>query len=150
MLFDRIRALFSKKDVNRAKTTREKGFEGEDAACCYLEDCGYTVIERNYCSSCGEIDIIARDDRHIIFVEVKTREDGENIEKYGRPALAVTKEKQRRIIYTAKSYRAENIKGLLPRFDVIEIYQNTANDGVKYRINHIERAFDLNTAGLKR
>ncbi len=132
------------------KTARDKGFAGEAAACRFLEDKGYIILDRNYSSSHGEIDIIARDDRHIIFVEVKTREEGSNTERYGRPALAVTREKQRKIIYTAKSYRGYDKKGLIPRFDVIEIYKNSGGENVKYRINHIERAFDLNTAGIKR
>ena len=131
------------------KTARDKGFAGEDKACEFLKNKGYIIIERNYTSSHGEIDIIASDGRHIIFVEVKTREEGKNTERYGRPALAVTREKQRKIIYTAKSYCGYD-KGLIPRFDVIEVYKNSGDDVVEYRINHIERAFDLNTAGIKR
>lgn len=144
-----FRSLFKKQEKKSpANTTREKGFAGEDVACEYLEGEGYNVIERNYVSSKGEIDIIAVDDRHIVFVEVKTREDGLNVEKYGRPALAVTREKQKRIIFTAKCYRG--VDGLIPRFDIIEIYKRTEDGNVKYRINHIERAFDLSSAGVKR
>lgn len=150
-LINKLSNLFKPRDVTALnKTARDKGFAGEEAACKFLEDKGYIILDRNYSTSCGEIDIIARDERHIIFVEVKTREEGKNTERYGRPALAVTKEKQRKIIYTAKSYRGYDKKSLIPRFDVIEIYKNSSGDSVKYRINHIERAFDLNTAGIKR
>lgn len=144
------------REKSSEKTARQMGFDGETVACLHLEDNGYEILERNYSCSYGEIDIIARDEEHIIFVEVKTREEGENSSRYGRPALAVTMEKQRKIIYTAKKYMRNGYWGengmcnLVPRFDVVEIYKNSSGEYVKYRVNHIERAFDLNTAGIKK
>ena len=140
--------LFKRKEDKTPKNTREKGFLGEDEACLFLEKQGYFILCRNFTSPCGEIDIIMRDDRYIAFVEVKTREEGQG-ELYGRPAAAVTKEKQRRIIKTAKFYKNPH-KELIPRFDVVEVYKNSSQGRISYRFNHITSAFDLTSSGIKR
>ena len=65
---------------------RRFGNWGEDAAVRYLKTRGYEILDRNYRSSWGEIDIIARQRDVLAFVEVKTRHSL----KFGRPAAAVT------------------------------------------------------------
>jgi putative endonuclease len=55
------------------KTEKRKiGDIGEEIACKYLENKGYSVIERNYLKKWGEIDIVAKKDNLVLFVEVKT------------------------------------------------------------------------------
>ena len=51
----------------------ETGKIGEDLATKYLENLGYTIVERNFVAKQGEIDIIAKDKQELVFVEVKTR-----------------------------------------------------------------------------
>jgi len=63
---------------------------GEDTACNYLTKLGYLIVERNYYTRYGEIDIIARKDDQLIFIEVKTRTST----SYGLPEEAFTNMKQ--------------------------------------------------------
>uniref|UniRef100_UPI0032617F38 YraN family protein n=1 Tax=Clostridium sp. NkU-1 TaxID=1095009 RepID=UPI0032617F38 len=67
------------------KNHREVGRQFEDAAAAYLESKGYVILERNYGDRKGEIDIIAKDGKELVFIEVKYRR---NLEK-GDPAEAV-------------------------------------------------------------
>lgn len=111
---------------------KEKGKRGEDIAVEYIESRNGEVIERNYWSKYGEIDIIAEIDDEIVFIEVKSR----NNINFGYPAEAVNIEKQRRIINTAKCYLAErNIIEKDIRFDVIEVYMSDR------KLRHIVNAF---------
>lgn len=77
---------------------------------------GYTILERNYHSRYGEIDIIAKDDKYIVFVEVKTRVAGAK----SHPLEAVTKAKRQKLIKTALLYLAAHpeLEALQCRFDV--------------------------------
>ena len=76
------------------------GKAGEDLAVRYLKKKGYKVLEQNYTCPVGEIDIIARDKKTIVFVEVKTRRSM----SYGSARLAITPHKQRKISMTALYY----------------------------------------------
>ena len=128
------------------KDLRKIGAIGEDVACEYLESHGFDIIERNFLTRHGEIDIIAQDDRYIVFIEVKLRTIGEN-SRFGRPALAVTKTKIKNIIYSAGIYVSKNKIQKPIRFDVIEIYAEKTDKGtVKYRLKHLPSAFTLNDA----
>ena len=100
---------------------RKTGKEMEDLAADYLSSRGVRILERNFRSREAEIDIIAREDRAMLFVEVKARKTGE---KSGTGAEAVGAAKQKRICRCADYYMHE--KGVDPfntsiRFDVIEI-----------------------------
>lgn len=112
-----------------------KGNKGEEIATKYLSKLGYSIIERNYrYSNKGEIDIIARDDNFLIFVEVKTRFN----DKYGDPIEAITKNKQSQIKKIAEAYLYEkNITNINCRFDVITIEKK----GDKLHIEHYKDAF---------
>ena len=66
-----------------------EGKEGEEAAVCYLQDEGYNIICRNFRCMQGEIDIIAKDETYLVFIEVKTRTSI----KYGEAKEAVRREK---------------------------------------------------------
>lgn len=119
----------------QAKHKRAVGTDGEDAACELLAQHGYEIVARNYRAGRGEIDIIARSERHIVFIEVKTRTAGTLIQG----AAAVDRGKRRSIIVCARQYLDTHQLDLYPRFDVIEVY---TQDGSVIEINHIENAFD--------
>src|SRR2546422_8060575 len=74
------------------------GEEGERAAARFLEARGYRILERNYRTRRGEIDLIAEDGRILVFVEVKVRLD----DRFGGPAAAITRAKQARIARLAQ------------------------------------------------
>lgn len=97
----------------------ELGESGENLACEKLSSSGYEVIARRYRTPAGEIDIIARDDETLVFVEVR-RKSGAH---YGAAAESVTRDKQRRVIRMAVDYLArENLYDKCPvRFDVVAI-----------------------------
>jgi putative endonuclease len=105
------------------------GGEGEAIAVKYLRKKGYEILERNYRTKLGEIDIIVRLNDCIVFVEVKRRGSG----RFGKGYEAVDKCKQRQIINTANYYLKKYGIKTLCRFDVISI------DGEE--VTHIENAF---------
>ena len=110
---------------------RKFGIIGEKIAQGYLTNKGYQILDTNFYTKRGEIDIIAKKDSCIIFVEVKTRT---NL-KYGTPAMAVNSTKMKHIKFAAKVFLALNrFKEYMVRFDVIEIL---IKDG-KCGINHLE------------
>lgn len=80
--------------------TTELGKIGEEFAANLLELQGYRILERNFRCRMGEIDLIAEKDGEISFVEVKTRRSA----RFGRPAEAVSPEKQRRMRKAAEFY----------------------------------------------
>ena len=115
---------------------RELGRFGEERAARYLRLHGYRIVETNYSCRLGEIDLIARKGRYLVFVEVKLRKSGD----FAAAREFVTRGKQQRILSTASVYLAQNETELQPRFDVIEIYAPQGETG-KITINHIEDAF---------
>lgn len=111
---------------------KEKGDIGENIAKNYLIKKGAHILESKYKIKSGEIDIIARLDNELVFVEVKSRT---NL-RYGYPCEAVNARKIKKILDTSKYYIYKNNLYNTPiRFDVIEIYLN------ENRINHIVNAF---------
>lgn len=115
-------------------TTKEIGDMGEQAACEYLEDKGYEILERNFRVKAGEIDIIADDDGCIVCIEVKTRQNN----LYGEPSEYVDYRKQKKIKKAAVCY-TDTVNNNI-RFDVIEVFYGRDSMSVK-SINHIENAF---------
>ena len=113
-------------------TAKTIGDKGENVALNYCLSKGYELVERNYRSRYGEIDIILKDDQYIIFAEVKTRK----YDSIATPSEFVDNRKRKRILMTAAIYLDENPTDLQPRFDVIEIIYDTF-----IHINHIENAF---------
>lgn len=116
---------------------RTIGQWGEDAASDYLKQNGYEILERNYHSHFGEIDIIAQERDCICFVEVKTRKNSH----FGFPAEFVNLTKQQKIIKTAEFYLTKNIVvNNSYRFDIIEVFYY---DKQITKINHLKGAFEL-------
>lgn len=110
----------------------QKGRVGESIALRYLIDNKANILATNYRINSGEIDIIAKINEELVFIEVKSRT---NI-KFGYPAEAVDYRKIRKIVNTAKYYISKNNLNNVPiRFDVIEIYLKDK------KINHIVNAF---------
>ena len=101
---------------------RKEGQRKEQTAEAYLTGLGYEILERNYRCRQGEIDLIARDGRYLVFIEVKYR----NSAKCGDPLEAVDRRKQAKILYTARQYLAGcGYSSQTPcRFDVVAIRGN--------------------------
>ena len=117
-------------------TGHELGRVSEDEAEKYLSDLGYIIIERNYSSIYGEIDIIAMDGDVTVFIEVKARQSY----RKGSPSSAVTPLKQKKISMTALCYmKSRKIIGQRARFDVVAIQGR----GVDKSIRLIKNAFDI-------
>lgn len=110
----------------------EIGRFGEGKAVKYLKRKGYKILERNFFSRYGEIDIIALDKKEIVFIEIKSRTNS----LYGNPAEAVTNNKLNHIYNTAKYYLyIHNLLNKPVRIDVIEIYIKNK----KININHLKQ-----------
>lgn len=107
------------------------GRQGEDEAAKYLQHLGYKIIDKNFRSKTGEIDIIALDRNMLVFVEVKTRTST----FWGDPAEAIKQKKLHSIINTAHFYllthknAPKNI-----RVDAIEIL----SESDEFKVNHIK------------
>lgn len=109
---------------------------GEECACAYLRERGFQILERNLRTPLGEIDLIARQGRSLVFVEVKTR----RTTHFGVPQESVTARKQRQIIRSAQWYLGNGrFAGLQPRFDVVAVLAAPSGP----RIDHIANAFTL-------
>ena len=112
------------------------GEKGESIAVRHLKKKGYKILEKNYRTKLGEIDIIAKDKDTLVFVEVKSRRSWQ----FGNPKAAVTPAKQRKIskvaLYYLKTNDRSNAKA---RFDVVTI---TATRD-KSQIEIVKNAFEL-------
>ena len=87
--------------------TRDVGDKGEAFACGHLREQGYCILETNYRVKNGEIDIVARDGKTLVFIEVKMRE-GEDWD----PFEAVGPRKQQKLYRVAEQYLVERYKTL--------------------------------------
>ncbi len=116
---------------------QELGRRGEDAAAAYLERMGFTIIERNWRTKSGEIDIIALDEETLVLLEVKTRRSVRN----GTPEEAVSPTKQKRLARLARAYVASTgAQPLNIRFDVIGIRILSEDRAL---LRHHRAAFDV-------
>lgn len=118
----------------------QHGNFGEDIAAAHLAQHGYRVIDRNFRTRFGEIDLIAVNERYLLFVEVKTR--AKNARVSGLEA--VTPAKQAKLRAAAEEYLQrmathDDMAEKWPRFDVIAI--ETAGDGQVMSIQWVENAF---------
>lgn len=113
------------------------GHWGEAVAAEYLRAHRYELVACNYHTRFGEIDIIARSRKYIVFVEVKTRNDA----VFAEAKEFVTGKKQARIRASAQIWLEQNETKLQPRFDVIEVYGSEGPQTGHPVINHLEDAF---------
>ena len=94
------------------------GRTGEDRAARFLVSQGYRILERNYSTRSGEIDLIALHQGTVAFIEVKTRSN----DAFGAPELAVNQRKQQRMIKAALGYiKFKKLHQVPCRFDVVAI-----------------------------
>ena len=110
---------------------------GEALAAEFLRKKNFETVAAGYRSRFGEIDLIVKNRRFLVFVEVKLRKN----EKFALAKEYVNRQKQDRLRMTASMYLAQNPTNLQPRFDVIEIY---APQGIQTKdpiIAHTEDAF---------
>ena len=112
------------------------GDKGENFACNLLKKKGFSIVERNFRTNLGEIDIIAREKDVLIFVEVKTRSS----KKFGEPQEAVKYKKQQTIKKVAMCYLKEKnlVDKVSVRFDCLAILGTDERD---FEAEHIENAF---------
>jgi len=105
--------------IHPPEARRAQGDAAEERACRHLERSGLTIVERNFRTRGGEIDIVARKGDALVFVEVRSRE----VPGFGTPEESVTPAKRRRIVAAARRY----LSNVPPcswreaRFDVIAI-----------------------------
>ena len=113
------------------------GAWGEALAAEYLRKKRYKIEAANYYSRFGEIDLIAKNGRFLVFVEVKLRKTAD----FARAREYVNRQKQDRIRMTASIYLSQHPTQLQPRFDVIEIYAPEGMNTAHPEIVHMEDAF---------
>ncbi|MBM7613640.1 YraN family protein [Alkaliphilus hydrothermalis] len=114
---------------------KQLGALGEAKSCAYLINEGYEILDRNYRTKFGEIDIVARKGDTVAFVEVKTRRSI----GFGLPREAVNTRKQINYYRLGEYYIQTHryLKSVSYRFDVMEVYK----DGEDFRVEHIVNAF---------
>ena len=113
---------------------KKKGLQGEEIAIKYLESLNHKIIQRNFRSPHGEIDIITLHENCLVFVEVKLRMNN----AFGDVLEQITNKKKEHIIHTAEHYiQNQSISIKDCRFDVVTI----VFAGGSHKIDHIENAF---------
>ena len=110
------------------------GKQGEIKAKNYLKRRGYQILECNYRTKAGEIDLIAKEKDCLVFVEVKTR----TTEEYGTPAEAVSFYKQQHMVKSAQYYLVRHGGECECRFDVIEVRLASKGWFKIAKINHLK------------
>lgn len=113
------------------------GAWGEALAAEYLRKKRYEILASGYRCRFGEIDLIVKNRKFLVFVEVKLRKSG----GFAQAREFVDAKKQERIRTTASLYLAQNPMNLPCRFDVIEIYAPEGIQTPRPEIHHLEDAF---------
>ena len=117
------------------KYNKKIGSFGEMLVITYLENMNYEILDKNYKTKFGEIDIIAKDKKEYVFIEVKTRTSS----KYGMPSEAVDFNKEKHIKKSSQVYvYLNNLENKYIRYNNIKIYFINKN---KYYINHLKNNF---------
>ena len=119
-------------------TRRITGIKGEEEAARFLTRSGYAILDRNVRTRAGEIDLVAKEGKTLVFVEVKTRRELEG----DPPQAGVHTRKQNRLAKLAHGYlKLKRIRQTPCRFDVVAVIINDEG-GVK-AIRHIPNAFSV-------
>ncbi len=114
------------------KSKREIGTFNEKLAQEFLIKLGYEILDKNFFTTTGEIDIIAKKENLLVFVEVRSR----SYNSFGKPFETINKAKIKKIIKTSQAYISKNnLHNFDVRFDVISIENG--------ELIHIKSAFDL-------
>ena len=119
------------------------GQRAESLAIHHLQKKGYRILDRNVRLAGGELDLIAKDGKTLVFVEVKARQS----DSYGGAVYSITQSKQQRIIKLAAQYVAQrNLIHQPSRFDVI-LCKGQHEESIN--ITHIENAFEVPAEDLR-
>lgn len=121
--------------MSEKKWNRLKGKLGEDLGETYLKNLGYRILERNFQSPFGEIDLIAVHEGSLVFVEVKSRQDA----SFGFPEEAINRRKKIQLARLASWYLSRYPKFPQVRFDVLAIQKEGINSGIRL----IQNAFEI-------
>lgn len=122
----------------RTDTRKATGVRGEEEAARFLSRCGYAILDKNVRTRAGEIDLVAKEGKTLVFVEVKTRKglDGDP------PQAAVTTRKQNQLGKLAHGYlKLKRLREQPCRFDVVSVIVN--DEGSVKLIRHIPNAFSV-------
>ncbi len=130
--------------TDRPPNHLRQGHDAEQQACDHLQRQGLRLLERNYRSRYGEIDLIMRHDDILVFVEVRYRLSS----RYGSPAETVDARKQAKIRATAEHYLQQHPQraGVSCRFDVVAMTPASATDAkhsTRYTFNWLPDAFGI-------
>ena len=114
---------------------------GEDAVGRFLENRGYQILDRKYRCRWGEIDLVARDGKDLVFVEVRTRRS----KLYGTPQESITEAKVGRMVATCEDYLEKRVEESSRgettwRIDLVSVYPSR---GRPPRIEHLRHAVEL-------
>ena len=118
--------------MNQKKST-VIGAAGERVARRFLAEKGYEILESNWRYKKLEVDIIAKKDHTLVFIEVKTRKSN----TFGEPEVFVTRKKQRFLIAAANQYVTERDLAFESRFDIVSVVSPDKDQTIK----HLEGAF---------
>lgn len=126
----------------------ELGRRGEAEAARYLRRLGYRIIARRERILRGDIDIIALDDKTVVFVEVRSRSDT----RHGHPVETIDRQKQRRLVDLANAYiHRHRLENTPVRIDVIAVTFSTPPTSLGWRpwsrgptaqVEHFQNAFE--------
>ena len=138
--FERCEQLLKKKHTKKAgfdeiSEHSQMGIWGEEVAVDYLRDNGYVILERDWHSGHRDIDIIARQDDTVVFIEVKTRRNTD----FGTPEQAVDWKKCRNLRHAINHYVKYKRIGSNIRFDIITVVGSLGSPHPT--INHFEDVY---------
>ncbi len=121
----------------RVLSRKELGALGERHAARALRGMGMRLLEANYRTRAGELDLIVRDGKVLVFVEVRTRSADDNVFS---PLASVNARKQQHVIRVARWYRrARRLTDCPCRFDVVEVI--ATREGRVTAVRHHPGAF---------
>ena len=117
-------------------TTRSKGQETEDACCDYLKNKGLVFLEKNFHCRHGEIDLIMKENKTIVFIEVRYRKNN----SFGGAIESITPGKQKKVKTSAEAYIQNNAISGDVRIDFVAMTEDQ-NDQSGFAFNWIKNAF---------
>jgi putative endonuclease len=114
------------------KYNREKGTSGEEMAASYLTKKGYKILEKNFSTKFGEIDLVCRDHDNLVFVEVKLKVG----DRFGKPEDMINKHKIWQVSRMGELYIMKNKINMPVRVDMVAVVID--REGNLERIDHYE------------
>ena len=116
---------------------KTQGRRAEQQACEFLQQQGLILIETNYRSRYGEIDLVMRDGQQVVFVEVRYRGSS----AFGGPVVSIDRRKQAKLIATASHYLLSKQQLNDARFDIVGITKGNRIDWISNAIELDQESF---------